>query len=81
MSRSLEIACNTCKKRLWVGQGYRTFYHGDKNVMWALGEFLFDHETTIATKHELTFQDEHSTDEWFRDDKWEQVRVDEAPNS
>ncbi len=70
MSRTLEIACNTCKERLWVGQGYGSFYSGEPETMDKLGRFLFKHETTPSAEHSLSFQDDNSTDAWYDDDEW-----------
>lgn len=75
MSRSLDIACATCKKRIWVGQGSGSFYSGMPEVMEALGKFLFAHETTPTTEHILHFQDDNSTDEWYTDEEWQRVEL------
>ncbi len=68
MSRTLNITCEDCKERLWVGQGACCFYSGEPKTMKALGEFLFKHE-----RHHLSFMDEHSNEEWYSNDNWKDV--------
>lgn len=70
MSRTLSIACNTCKERLWVGQGQSSFYSGEPDAMEKLGKFLFKHETTPDSEHHLTFEDDNSNDDWYSDVEW-----------
>jgi hypothetical protein len=74
MSRSLFITCQDCKERLWIGQGMGSFYSGEPETMDALGKFLFKHETTPTTEHVLNYRDDNSTDDWYNDDSWKEVK-------
>jgi hypothetical protein len=65
MSRNLFITCEDCKKRLWVGQGYRKFYSRELKIMEKLEDFLFDHEN-----HKLGFRDDEISDDWYTDKEW-----------
>lgn len=84
MSRSYDIACNTCGEALWIGQGWpltqeevaqqkedlRFIYHGMPDRMQQLQDFLFRHEGTHE-QHELVFIDSEYLDgskEWHRAD-------------
>lgn len=75
MSRSLYITCQDCKQRLWVGQGYGSFYSGMPEVMEALREFLFKHETTPTVEHVLNFRDDNSTNDWYKDNTWKEIEA------
>lgn len=57
-----HIACATCMKHLWIGQGNpghepddRTIYFGEPDTTQKLRDFLYAHETTHETKHVLMF--------------------------
>ncbi|HEB32964.1 MAG TPA: hypothetical protein ENI15_19135, partial [Spirochaetes bacterium] len=74
MSRTYSIACKTCQKYLWIGQGWPghavappRIYGGPKHIH-ALETFLFSHQ-----KHELFFGD----DEQIDIDDFEEIEVDD----
>jgi len=69
MSRTYSIACNDCKRHIWIAQssgGQRVLYSGDEKIMQKLKEFLFEHEG-----HNLTFGENCETDiADYTDVKW-----------
>lgn len=51
MSRTYCIACLTCRKRRWIGQGWphrpeHRYIYGYPEAIKALGELLFAHDRT-----------------------------------
>ena len=56
MSKTLHIACDSCKKSLWVGQLSNSrgwyLYTGESETMDALNKFINDH-----ISHDLKFDD------------------------
>ena len=48
MSHTYHLVCDETKKRIWIGQGWKsmtTFYSGELETMEALIKFLNDHRT------------------------------------
>lgn len=71
MARTLCIACEDCKERLWIGQGTETLYTAEPEVMDALRKFLFKHEN-----HILKFQDENADDNWYDEKQgWKKIKI------
>lgn len=73
MSRTYCIACLTCKKRLWIGQGWPhrpddRYIYSYPEATKALSEFLYAHGRTGKTSDEGR---EHAL--VFSDDEWSEV--------
>jgi len=59
MSRTYELICLDCKKRLWVGQGdsKRKYLYTTEKHLENLNNFLFSHE-----RHKIKFGDDEFLD-------------------
>jgi len=66
MSKTLHIACDSCKKSLWVGQLSNSrgwyLYTGESETMDALNKFINDH-----IGHKIQFDDCEKFDSWYED--------------
>lgn len=73
MSRTYCIACLTCRKRLWIGQGWPSrpddrYIYSYPEATKALSDFLYAHGRTGATGAEG-----HDHILVFSDDEWREV--------